>query len=526
MIEKMVGTKSIEEALNIAPFVSDKMQNAIELWDLMYRGEAPWLKEATLSDPEKIISLGLPAVIASEKARQATIEMKSVITDVGKKATSTDTNVREDFIPTTRAQYLNKQYQLHCLPHIRRQLEYGIAKGSLIIKPFIFNDTDIYFTFHQADEFFPLSFSPTGKMTEACFTETITIRDNKYTRLEYHKLDPKNNRVTIINKAYKSVLGEQHSPSDGILGTEVPLNSVSGWETIDEVTEIKDVDRLLFAYFKMPEANTIDPVSPLGVSGFSRAVNLIKEADLQFSRLSWEYEGGQLAVDVDPHALKTEVIRSGGKEKKIEVQNVLNKRLFRKLDLGGDDTYKAYNPSLRDANFINGLDSILMRIEDAVGLSRGTFSNITRSEAKTATEMTIMRQRSFATNGDIQIALQSALSDLIYVMDVFTTLYELAPDGEYDVSFEWDDSLITDPEAEYQRRLNLVSAGMESELNFRMWYFGETEAQASAQLALIQQERLAKVQDQLMLGQAVQEPTEEPIDEPTAVEEAVMEEGV
>ena len=136
IIERMTGTSSIEQALQIMPVLSNKMEEAIELWDKLYKNEAPWLHEPTTGDPVKIISLGLAASIASEKARSATIEMKSVITDPSTLPTDEDENVKEDFIPTTRANYLNKQYQLYLLPQIRQQLEYGIAKGGLIIKPY------------------------------------------------------------------------------------------------------------------------------------------------------------------------------------------------------------------------------------------------------------------------------------------------------------------------------------------------------------------------------------------------------
>ena len=146
-----------------------------------------------------------------------------------------------------------------------------------------------------------------------------------------------------------------------------------------------------------------------------------------------------------------------------------------------------------------------MRIEDVCGISRGTFSDITRSEAKTATELMIMRQRSYATNADIQKALQKALEDTVYVMNVYSTLYNLAPEGAYAVSYEWDDSLITNPDEELQRRLTLANAGVESRINIRMWYYGETKEQAEQQLALIDQEQLQQAQLQALATGLVQQ---------------------
>ena len=492
LVSKVIGTKTIEQALHIMPIMSDKMMDAIEEWDKMYRNEADWLHEPTTGDPIKIVSLGIPSFIASEKARTATIEMKSVVTEPQETVSDKDENVKDTDTPLTRAAYLNKQYQLHLMPNIRRQLEYGIAKGGLVIKPYVYKDTDIAFTFCQADEFYPITFDTTGKMTEAAFIERFTSKNIVYTRVEYHKLND-NNSVTIKNKAFKSVR------SDGTkdeLGIEVPINSVPQWANVQKETTINNVDRLLFAYFKMPEANTIDTTSPLGVSAYSRAVKLIREADLQYSRLLWEYDGGQLAVDVDRDALKTVDVLKNGKTVREEVPNILQARLFRKVDLNAEDTYNVFNPSLRDTNYLSGLNNILMRIEDTVGLSRGTMSDITRSDAKTATELLIMRQRSYAANADIQKALQKALDDAVYVMDVYATLFNLAPDGAYAVSYEWDDSLISSPEEELQRRLTLMQAGLESKLNLRMWYYGETEDQAKAQMQRINEEAIQNAEVQ------------------------------
>ena len=63
VIEKMIGVKSVEQALHIQPVMSNKMEKAIELWDDMYRDEAPWLHEPTNANPNKIASLGIASFI-------------------------------------------------------------------------------------------------------------------------------------------------------------------------------------------------------------------------------------------------------------------------------------------------------------------------------------------------------------------------------------------------------------------------------------------------------------------------------
>lgn len=532
LLRKMIGVNTIQKTLHIEPIISSKMANAIELWSLMYEDNSPWLQEPTLTDPVKVTSLGLPAFIASEKARMATIEMKSEITTPTESVTEANPNyepptVDEDgnlqisnepeFITkevilgdTARAEYLNTQYT-KVKNKIRNQLEYGIAKGGLVIKPYIVisdittdgentdtennirQDVDIEFDYIHADNFFPIAFDGSGKITEAAFVQVKTDKSTVYTRLEYHKLQ--NNMVTVTNLAFKKENRTQPSTTDfdSDLGEQINLTEVPEWADLQPVTQIGNVDRLLFAYFKMPEANTIEAHSPLGVSGYSRAVKLIKEADLQYSRMLWEFQGGELAIDIDRDALNTV---EDEEKNTYEIPNMLQARLMRKVDLGNSETYQVFNPPYRDASLINGLNNILMRIEDVCALSRGTLSDVA-AEARTATELKILKQRSYSANAEIQKALEDALKDLVYVMDIYCTLYKVTAPGEYDISFEWDDSILVDVETELNKRITLMQNGLASKLETRMWYFGETERQAREALNNVSQENKQSMEENL-----------------------------
>ena len=617
----MLPKKTVEDVLHITPCVSDRMAESIQLWADMYEGNSPWIREPTPDNPTRIVSLGLPALIASEKARMVTLEMKTEIsapmaeiqlnqpnpmspnamnnTD-GTPTSNLDTNEssavgtdtqnvvpggmsqiplssayqqkteRVPTGPTERAEYLNGQYA-KLRRQIRRQLEYGVAKGGLVIKPYVVmydstpkfgssspaptdentknfaqneqkntnvqnttKDTnkapesftsspaqsntaqysnnllnaEIEFDYIQADRFFPLSFDANGKVVEAAFIQTKAdkAKEKVFIRLEYHKLEKRT--VTVQNLAFESTdmsLANSNSiKSASNLGRQIPLTAVPEWASLQPKTVIEGVDRLLFAYFRMPEANTVDPYSPLGVSGYSRVVQLIKDADMQYSRLLWEYEAGEMAIDVDRDALKFVTDPKG------EGYTVLpekQQRLFRKIDLNQEDTYQVFAPTLRDVSLVHGLNTIFMRIEDSIGISRGTLSDVNTQEAKTATELKILKQRSFATNADIQAALQDALTDVVYVMDVYCTLYEVTPPGEYEVSFEWDDSILVDSESELSKRITLMQNGLASKLETRMWYFGETENQARAAMMQIEEEAtqamMQNAQAEIMKGQAM-----------------------
>lgn len=531
MIQKMVGARTIEQTLHVAPVISSQMEHAIELWSDMYKGQAYWLKEPSYGDPIRVVSLGLPAMIASEKARTALLEFNSEITTPTEEVQKENPEYKEpepdefgNLIPsvqpktitedkpvtdTDRAVYLESQYK-KLKRQLRKQIEYGIAKGGLVIKPYpLIHDkekkavddegkvvvtADIEFDFIQADAFYPLAFDAAGKITEAAFIQTKTEKDVIYRRLEYHKWT--GNKVQIINKAFKSTNNQNQGDMSGLdLGQEVALASIPEWKDLKDTVTIANVDRPLFAYFRMPEANTVDPTSPLGVSGYSRAVNLIKDADMQYSRMLWEYEAGEMAIDIDRDAM---AFKKDGQGNDHSVMPVMQQRLFRTVDLGESDTYQPFAPQLRDAAYIQGLNTILMRIEDVTGLSRGTISDAA-SEARTATELKILKQRSYQTNADIQQALEDTLKDVIYIMNAYCDLYEITKEGKYDVNFEWDDSIIVDVDTELNKRMLLQQNGLTSKLETRMWYFGETERQAKEALLKVDEESQAEMKENLVM---------------------------
>lgn len=531
---KMVGSKTVEKTLHVSPIISSQMESAITLWSEMYKGKAPWIREPSYTDPTRIVSLGIPALIASEKARTALIEFQSEISTPTKEVEIKNPNYKEpepdeygNILPSMeppmikqnkpvgsvkRAEYLESQYK-KLKKQLRKQVEYGIAKGGIVCKPFLVNKTSednegkwqIEFDFIQADAFYPLAFDASGNITEAAFIQTQVDKDAVYRRLEYHKFE--NNVVTITNKAFKSMNTQTQGDMSGVdLGQEIPLKEVARWKDLEPEVKIKDVLQPLFAYFKMPEANTIDTSSPLGVSGYSRAVKLIKDADMQYSRLLWEYEAGEMAIDIDRDALNfTETNADGTVSTHAPVLNDLQRRLYRKVDIGVEgDTFQYYSPALRDASYQSGLNLILMRIEDAVALSRGTLSDV-NSEARTATELKILKQRSYQANADIQQSLEDWLKEIIYIMNAYCSLYKITPEGDYDVNFEWDDSIIVDIDTELNKRVTLMREGIMSKLELREWYFGETERQAQEALQKAGQEGIQDMEKDLIMSSNNQE---------------------
>lgn len=442
-VSKLFRRSNVESAFGVSIAVSSKMEDAMQLWSEMFEDHPPW------KDEEKgRLTMNLPASVSSEIARLVTLEMKTEVTG------------------SPRADYLNKQYQ-PVVKKARRFTDYACAKGGVALKPFV-ADGRIFVSIVQHDDFYPVAFDSDGNVTAGVFLDYSYKGTKKYTRMELHKLE--GTTYTVENKAYCIEVSEVTTQNDNALGTEVPLTDVEEWATVAPVVTMENIEMTLFAYFKMPFANHIEPRSPLGVSVYSKAVEQIKEADRQWSETSWEYQAGEMAI----HAASSLFTRDQD-GKPILPQG--KERLFRTFDYDRDQKLDPYAPSFRDQSLYNGLNKMIQRVEFLCGLAYGTLSEPSQVD-KTATEVKQSRQRSFSTVADIQKALQDALDHLLYAMNTLASLYELAPEGEYNVSYYWDDSLIVDSEAQRLMDLQEVSARIMKEWEYRVKWYGEDEETA------------------------------------------------
>lgn len=482
-LNKMFEKEDINKALNInSTMISEPLTNAIEKWRQMYKDESPWLDEKN-----GVYSLGLAKQICREIQQQVLSEIDTRIVEPG-----TEDEVEQDKnidINSTRATYLNEIYTRRFLNKLSETVEKALALGGMIVKPY-FSNNQIYFDYCYQGEFYPIKFDEDGNIIDIAFYDTFIAGGYVYTKIERQKFDYTSNTITVINKAYKAKQKSKDDETEQDLGNEIPLTDVPQWAGLEDEVTINNVEKPLYGYFKIPTANNIDLKSPLGVSIFSPATKLIQRADEQFSRLDWEYKGGQLAIDVDP----TAVTYSETYFKTDVEMDDCQRRLYRKLDLGSDETYNAWAPNLRDTNYINGLNAYKCLIEDAIGISRGTISE-PAYDAKTATEIKLSKQRSYITISAIQDALEKAIMDIVYSMNVLVDLYNLAPAGDYDTIVEWKDSILTDTDTELTQKLLLEKEGILSKAEVRAWYNGESLKTAQAEI-----DKMEKAQQQQQLN--------------------------
>lgn len=412
----------------------------ITLWDEMYRDCPQWV------DNVKTFSLNLPAAISAELARLSTVEMS--------------TNIKGSAF----AIWLDNLYQNDVVRNLRKYLEYGLAKGNIVIKPIPTKD-GIRTQFIQAGNFFPIEYDNNGKITKCVFTEQIKRLNSIYTLLEIHTLNGE--RLTIENRAFRS--------SDGLrLGAETSLADVEEWQSLSEKVTLSGTDSLLFGLFSCPLANQIDSNSPLGVSAYSRAVKLIEEADRRYSDICWEYEAKQAAVHMSSSMMTKDC---NGNWKVPEDRE----RLYRVVEYNTGAVDKplidVYSPEIRDSSLFNGLNQQLRRIEFNCNVAYGTLSDPNNVE-KTAEEIKTSKKRSFDFVNNIHTEIEKTIEDWAKAVWFWSQIYGLAPNGDYSIDFNWGDGILYDEEDERKNdRADLANGTLRPE-EYRAKYRNETIEEA------------------------------------------------
>lgn len=441
-------TKSkLEEALGVEIAVSDKMQTAINEWYDGYINHWPWIDKETKGR-------NIAAIISSEMARLVMTDFAVTFEGDGERYKALETFHRENI-------YEN----------LRTWLEYSVALGGGVFKPFITEKNNIGVNFIRAGEFYPTHYAPSGKIEGAIFPTKNVQGKDVYYLIEHQYIHEEN--LIIEHKAFKAKMG--------LTGEEtklepVPLNILPEWSVLQPKIMIQGRNRPLFTYFKMPLANNIDLDSPLGASVFARAKSLIKDLDIIYENYNWEFESGKRAIYTADIAFE--------RDKQTGELIIPNKRLYRTLRQRGveqsNKLFEDFSPTFREAELSSGMNAILMAIEDSCGLARGSFSLLDFTVAKTATELKISQQRSYQTVGNIQDELKNTLETLYECVSFLCDYYRQDTDasGKYSAVFNFGDSVMDDRTKEFTERMQMVTAGLLPKWNLVAWYLGVDEETA------------------------------------------------
>ena len=267
-------------------------------------------------------------------------------------------------------------------------------------------------------------------------------------------------------------------------GQEIPVPSF--WQNILLKQTISGVDRVLLGYIKSP-VNNRKSNDKYGVPicyGCDATILEIKETMKQMIR---EYELKECFVGVDITMFQSD---KNGKLNKLPDNGLY--KLFNFDE--NDPKFNVFDPQFRD--YTTRLQELYKRLEHEVGTSYGILSEVNSVNA-TATEIKHAMYDTFTLCDDMRSNVEKGLEDFFYACNVLANAYNLSPQGEYELSFEWSYSLLEDTQTEWSQLTYAMNQGIVSKVEVRQWLKPDETLEESEKAIQEIQEQEPSIEDML-----------------------------
>lgn len=353
---------------------------------------------------------------------------------------------------------------LGTVAYIPRVVNYGMLSTG---EPVPGNATDIALDYVTIDHIFPLTWQ-NGYITECAFDSIVTRSGKNYLYLQIHRKDEYGFYV-IENSIYRI---ENENLSDA------SLKDVPGFERIPPVVHTGS-DKRQFVIDRLNIANNLDYLLPVGIPVFANAVDVLRGIDCAYDCYVNEFENGPLILAVKMAATKWE-------DGQPSIDD--NDRRFYLLeeDATGGNVITPISPQLRTAQLNVGLQDMLNLLSSKCGFGE-TYYRFNGGSVATATQVISENSTMFRTIKKHEIVLEQVLIELCRIL---LRLGNIAMNAnlkeDVEISIDFDDSIIEDKATNFARDMQLLSAGIMNDYEFRMRWMNEDEETAKAALPKMQ----------------------------------------
>lgn len=340
-----------------------------------------------------------------------------------------------------------------------RLIEIAFALGTGAFVEYL-NHGEVWIDYIRADNIFPISWNSKG-IYECAFSSNIHQDGKDLINLQIHLKDDSgiyhilNRRLEVSND--ENIYKELDIPSD----VDFDFNTGS--------------DTPLFQIVMPNIINTIDLDSPMGLSVFSGALDVLKVIDNVFDSFNVEMETGRRMVFLSAEMFNT--------DKDGNLRNVIGEHdtILRWVGSMEDGQQVSdYTPDLRFTEIREALQFQLNLLSEKVGMGTNRYT-FTGSGVKTATEVISEDSDLYQTMRKHEILLEDSLKGLIEAIRVLLSKIGVTISTE-NLSIDFDDSIITDKNSDRQQYQLEVASGLMRPEMYRMLIYGEDEETAKKNL--------------------------------------------
>ncbi len=421
--------------------VQDDYYAQIVLWQKWYGGKVPAVHNYTQYNGKKHLrrtrkTLGLAKTVSEDWANLLLNEKFQISVDKASAKKKID------------AVLADNQFAMRG----NRLVELAFALGSGAFVEYMDGDT-VKIDYIRAGMIYPLTWD-NGKVLECAFASERAAGKKKQVYLNIHRLEC--GAYIIENHLFDR-------NGDTLTETELPDGVRPEVQTGSKVPR--------FQIFAPNVANNLLPDSPLGLSIYANALDQLESADLVYDSYCNEFRLGRKRITV-PISMARIAMEADGTSAPVFDDNDTEFYAIPQDDKS-ENKIQEHNMELRaDAHEV-GMQTMLNLVSWKTG-SGGKRYVFRDGQVKTATEVISANSDLYRNLKKHELALEAALCGLV---DAIADLLHL---GAVKAAISFDDSIISDTEADKMTFLQEIRDGVRKKWEYRVKFFGEDEATAKA----------------------------------------------
>lgn len=449
--------------------IPDSFYSKVYEWKSWYQGDVKGFHNYTVQNGERQVkcrrySIGMGKKLCEDWANLLMNEKVQITLEGEKEQKFIDLVLTENNFTVKANEMQELKSALGTVAYVPRVIGQEISESGDIVPG---NASGIVLDYVTIENIYPLSWQ-NGYISECAFSSDVTRGGKDYLYLQIHRREDNGNYV-IENRIYR-YNNEQ-------LADEQLVN-VKGFENIPPVVHTGS-DKRQFVIDRPNIANNVNYLLPTGIAIYANAIDVLQGVDIAYDSYVNEFKLGKKRIMVKPSAAQyldgTPAFDPDDVVFYVMPEDTEDGAVVTPIDM-----------TLRTAEHNTGIQDQLNILSSKCGFGE-TYYRFDGGSVATATQVISENSTMFRTIKKMEIVLEQALVELCRILlRLGNTAMNAGLNEDVEISIDFDDSIIEDKQTDFSRDMQLLSAGIMNDWEFRMRWMNEDEATAKAALPKMQ----------------------------------------
>lgn len=449
--------------------IPDSFYSKVYEWKSWYQGNVKGFHNYTVQNGERQVkcrrySLGMGKKLCEDWANLLMNEKVQITLEGQKEQDFIDLVLTENNFTVKANEMQELKSALGTVAYVPRVIGQEISESGDIVPG---NASGIVLDYVTIENIYPLSWQ-NGYISECAFSSEVTRGGKDYLYLQIHRRGDNGNYV-IENRIYRY---------DNEQLADEQLVNVKGFENIPPVVHTGS-DKRQFVIDRPNIANNVNYLLPTGIAIYANAIDVLQGVDIAYDSYVNEFKLGKKRIMVKPSAAQyldgTPAFDPDDVVFYVMPEDTEDGAVVTPIDM-----------TLRTAEHNTGIQDQLNILSSKCGFGE-TYYRFDGGSVATATQVISENSTMFRTIKKMEIVLEQALVELCRILlRLGNTAMNAGMNEDVEISIDFDDSIIEDKQSEFSRDMQMLSAGIMNDWEFRAKYMNEDEATAKAALPKMQ----------------------------------------